>query len=356
MNSVSRSFYSCSCGKAFPLEDLFFCVSCDCLKCIYCVNQEVVAVFCSNCLDNVSSNEVMANKSRCTKCFVCPVCESNAKIVSEGSACFLRCTYCPWNTKQTIIAPGVSDLLQLVSQLEEDNSSTALFKERLASYSKEVEETVALRSQQQQSATLKRAQSLLAHTPAKDKYFSRNKPLDLSGPLPVMTSLEEDAPASPAVETDAVARLEAKQAAKNKAMFPQPSAMEVRNSAKKGSFAGKSAETLAPLRQQLMSATSKHCRSCDKLLVKSEVNPNTPLDKKFKRLHVGWSFVVLLELTELKRADKTASLKLCNPMKHVVAVELHPLSGKRAQMTLLTKISLSLGVSKNAEVSPYHPS
>ena len=84
---TSRTLYQCTCaadgtydlphalatGAALsalalgfsPLYSLYYCPDCACVRCNECIAWEVIGYFCPNCLFEVPSTSVKAQKSRC---------------------------------------------------------------------------------------------------------------------------------------------------------------------------------------------------------------------------------------------------------------------------------------------------
>jgi dynactin-4 len=60
--------YHCQCDSSaslsFVLGDLYFCEECDAIKCPECVLEEVASYYCPNCLFEVPTASVRAEKSR----------------------------------------------------------------------------------------------------------------------------------------------------------------------------------------------------------------------------------------------------------------------------------------------------
>ncbi|EIW74689.1 hypothetical protein CONPUDRAFT_85806 [Coniophora puteana RWD-64-598 SS2] len=108
MASSSSSFH--------PLHSLFFCEECDAVRCNRCVSVEVSGYYCPNCLFEVPSASVRAEKNRCARnCFSCPLCRATLSVVASdppdeddgrsvaispvGEApFFLYCNYCRWDS------------------------------------------------------------------------------------------------------------------------------------------------------------------------------------------------------------------------------------------------------------------
>lgn len=271
--------YSCLCGKFFPLDELLYCVGCQGPKCFYCYNEELVASYCRQCMDNVSTTEVTANRSRCAKCFACPRCEC-VLAVQEGEVCFLRCPVCLWDSRALAVAPSPADLFRALRELERAVGAAGLFRERVTAYVKEAEEVRNLKSKQMRNARTRRAQALLQHTPAKDKFFGK---LSFDNVAP-----GDGTAAAAATKKDFVmnletlSRLDAMEEEKNVQQFPKPS--KTQSSAEQRKLLSGAAATAAggedesqssgpiilPQRLLLCARTSKHCNACDKLLVKGK--------------------------------------------------------------------------------------
>ena len=121
-----------------PLHNLFFCEECDAVRCNRCVMVEVSGYYCPNCLFEVPSASVRAEKNRCAarvswwragkltagvrcarNCFLCPNCrntlsvvpsdppndglERSSPIVSTSLGeppFFLYCNHCRWDSAE----------------------------------------------------------------------------------------------------------------------------------------------------------------------------------------------------------------------------------------------------------------
>ncbi|KDQ25456.1 hypothetical protein PLEOSDRAFT_1045039 [Pleurotus ostreatus PC15] len=104
--SSSHSFH--------PLHTLFFCEECDAVRCNRCVSVEVSGYYCPNCLFEVPSASVRAEKNRCARnCFQCPNCMNTLSVVPSdppemygnvsgaGEApFFLYCNHCRWDSAE----------------------------------------------------------------------------------------------------------------------------------------------------------------------------------------------------------------------------------------------------------------
>jgi hypothetical protein len=319
-HKAGKERYSCACGRMFLLEELYYCAQgCQAAKCLYCVKEEIVSTYCQQCLENVSSAEVIPNKGRCGKCFVCPTCQSVAKIVANESACFLKCVHCSWDSSSFAIAPLPANLIQLLREQERGGPAAVLFKERLTQYGKAVDEAAAARARQQRAMVVKKTQSMLTGTPAKKKFFSLESAVESPVAAAAPSSVAAPLGSSP---LDALARLDAEEEAKHKAQFVRPSQVPVVAASEK---VDSESEQMVE-RQRLLTSTSKHCGTCDKLLVRLDVNPSNAMDANKNRIHVAAVFVLRVGMMSMSAKQMKVCLFVANPMKNVVLAELSPLA------------------------------
>ncbi|WVO13200.1 hypothetical protein L204_100812 [Cryptococcus depauperatus] len=108
--------YPSSSASFFPIERLYFCEECDSIRCDQCVGVEVASYYCPNCLFDVPSANVRADKNRCARsCFSCPQCLSSLSIQATdpltlsslqeakqvpGAPYMLVCSGCKWSSRQ----------------------------------------------------------------------------------------------------------------------------------------------------------------------------------------------------------------------------------------------------------------
>ncbi|XXH05156.1 hypothetical protein Hte_011581 [Hypoxylon texense] len=111
-----RSNYS-----LYPLEYLLYCDVCHQIRCPRCVAEELVTVYCPNCLFEVGSSSLKTEGNRCTRsCFQCPICigplavqslestpdpslltaDNPASPVPPSGPWILACSYCNWNSSE----------------------------------------------------------------------------------------------------------------------------------------------------------------------------------------------------------------------------------------------------------------
>ncbi len=163
-------------------------------------------------------------------------------------------------------------------------------------------------------------------TPAKAKFFSSS--LSTASPT---ASADQEAPQRERAAIgmgDGLLQLEQEEEAKHAKQFVRPSQL-----AKAAAISDPvaSAEDAPPMfveRQRLLSSTSKHCSTCDKILVKLDPNPsNSALDVK-NRIHVAAIFVLRVSLASFSKKESKVTLLVANPMKNAVMAELSPLNVK----------------------------
>ncbi|KAI0027744.1 dynactin p62 family-domain-containing protein [Vararia minispora EC-137] len=142
-----------------PLHELFFCEECDAIRCNTCVSVEVSGYYCPNCLFEVPSASVRAEKNRrvlpylCARnCFLCPCCRNTLSVVpsdppetDDGRTLpvsavgeppfFLYCNYCRWDSAEVDITfekpTGLAGTCTAQLQKFEDSAPDSLEFERL---------------------------------------------------------------------------------------------------------------------------------------------------------------------------------------------------------------------------------
>ncbi|KAF9262854.1 hypothetical protein L218DRAFT_973290 [Marasmius fiardii PR-910] len=133
-----------------PLHTLFFCEECDAVRCNRCVSVEVSGYYCPNCLFEVPSASVRAEKNRCARnCFMCPNCRNTLSVVPSdppdpgdgrlmvpisavGEPPFLLyCNYCRWDSSE--VGMTFEKPTGLAAQLQkfEDSAPDSLEFDRL---------------------------------------------------------------------------------------------------------------------------------------------------------------------------------------------------------------------------------
>ncbi|KAG8968472.1 hypothetical protein FRC05_001539 [Tulasnella sp. 425] len=134
------------------LHTLYFCEECDLVRCNRCVSVEVSGYYCPNCLFEVPSASVRAEKNRCARnCFQCPHCRNTLSVVPSDPPeeilaqprpptanesigeppFFLYCNFCRWDSQEVGIVFEKPTGLALQLQKLEDNLPDSLEFERL---------------------------------------------------------------------------------------------------------------------------------------------------------------------------------------------------------------------------------
>ncbi|OCB83844.1 hypothetical protein A7U60_g9049 [Sanghuangporus baumii] len=129
-----------------PLHTLYFCEECDAVRCNSCVFIEVSGYYCPNCLFEVPSASVRAERNRCARnCFLCPHCRNTLSVVPSdpigdtlptsgaiGEAPFLLyCNNCRWDSAEVGITFEKPTGLAQQLQRSEDSAPEFLEFERL---------------------------------------------------------------------------------------------------------------------------------------------------------------------------------------------------------------------------------
>ncbi|KAJ7627543.1 dynactin p62 family-domain-containing protein [Mycena polygramma] len=142
LSSSSHSFHT--------LDTLFFCEECDAIRCNRYVSVEVSGYYCPNCLFEVPSASVRAEKNRCARnCFMCPNCRNTLSVVPSDAPdlgdgrtsipistvgeppFFLYCNHCRWDSAEVGITFEKPTGLAAQLQKFEDSAPDSLEFERL---------------------------------------------------------------------------------------------------------------------------------------------------------------------------------------------------------------------------------
>ncbi|GJE99005.1 dynactin p62 [Phanerochaete sordida] len=132
------------------LHNLYFCEECDAIRCNHCVMVEVSGYYCPNCLFEVPSASVRAEKNRCARnCFMCPSCKNTLSVVPSDPPdngdgripptinaageppFFLYCNHCRWDSAEVGITFEKPTGLAAQLQKFEDSAPESLEFERL---------------------------------------------------------------------------------------------------------------------------------------------------------------------------------------------------------------------------------
>ncbi|KAI1314757.1 hypothetical protein EDD11_001726 [Mortierella claussenii] len=134
------------------LSRLYFCDSCDEIRCAKCTQDEIVCYYCPNCLFDVPTASVKSEKHKCSRnCFECPVCQNTLSVVSEDPDAghfaagptahgqyHLICNMCQWNSQSIDMtfekATGLAAQLQKTEETSPDVMEFVRLKDHLEKY------------------------------------------------------------------------------------------------------------------------------------------------------------------------------------------------------------------------------
>eukprot|EP01112_Ceratiomyxa_fruticulosa_P010763 TRINITY_DN2863_c0_g2_i4.p1 TRINITY_DN2863_c0_g2~~TRINITY_DN2863_c0_g2_i4.p1 ORF type:complete len:416 (-),score=70.52 TRINITY_DN2863_c0_g2_i4:186-1433(-) len=256
--------YSCSCGNVVPLETMYYCYHCQKIECKFCITEEIDSYFCPNCLDNMASAEAMQNFNRCKKCFECPNCSTILTYSVKGEELyFLSCGYCRWNS---LLCDLKSDSVASLASLPITPDPPAEFSASLNLVQKEAKELAMLRDLRSRPKSYRRRilmMNVLAES--KEKGNLTKPPLLIS-------------------ELDSILEKKYEQFS----LQSHKKAEEEDESLPDYILSGTKPLASQPHRRRLLTRRSKHCRTCDKLVVRPDLNPSKI---EFKRLHIAISSV-----------------------------------------------------------------
>ncbi|ORY25840.1 dynactin p62 family-domain-containing protein [Naematelia encephala] len=148
--------YPSSSSSFSPLSHLYFCEECDAIRCDQCVAVEVASYFCPNCLFDVPSANVRADRNKCARsCFACPLCKTSMAIQAtetksaEGSSVsgppyLLVCPGCKWSSRE--IGWEFSKPTGLAHQLQKINTQQELVQSEFDALKDHLESYVSLSS------------------------------------------------------------------------------------------------------------------------------------------------------------------------------------------------------------------
>lgn len=119
-----------------PPEHLFYCEDCQDLKCPRCVVEEIVCIYCPQCLFDAVPSSVKADGNRCGRnCFMCPICFSQLGTSSLAGSkqverpYILNCQCCMWTSLDSGIdfanPSGLRQQLDRASREGKDGSKSA---------------------------------------------------------------------------------------------------------------------------------------------------------------------------------------------------------------------------------------
>ncbi|KAK6907167.1 hypothetical protein I203_101157 [Kwoniella mangroviensis CBS 8507] len=144
--------YPSSSSSYHRLDRLYFCEECDAVRCDQCVAIEIASYFCPNCLFDVPSANVRADKNRCARsCFSCPTCESSLSIQASdqpsesgqpGPPYILICPGCKWSSKE--VGWNYEKPTGIALQLQKMNTQSEIVQSEFDSLKDHLESYISL--------------------------------------------------------------------------------------------------------------------------------------------------------------------------------------------------------------------
>ncbi|KAJ1928968.1 hypothetical protein IWQ60_001560 [Tieghemiomyces parasiticus] len=123
--------------QTHALCSLYFCEDCLQIRCGQCVLEEITGYYCPNCLFEVPSASVKAEKNQCARnCFECPCCFHSLTVVEDPTAptesaraqpFYLNCAFCRWSSRE--IGVAFEKQTGLAAQLQKRDEAQAPLKE-----------------------------------------------------------------------------------------------------------------------------------------------------------------------------------------------------------------------------------
>ncbi|KAG1901321.1 dynactin p62 family-domain-containing protein [Suillus fuscotomentosus] len=327
MASSSASFH--------PLHSLFFCEECDAVRCNRCVSVEVSGYYCPNCLFEVPSASVRAEKNRCARnCFSCPICRSTLQVVASDPPdggdgrpsvslsnvgeppFFLYCNHCRWDSAEVGITFEKPTGLAAQLQKFEDSAPESLEFERLKEHFEPFLRTSSLSSLSHvpstsshhlptSSATAAASAALARDIPGVGKY----NPLARSRVGRDRTANKDEMPEYKSrMEIGVLGQLGSEGDGSDvEALRRMESAEEIASLEQRwGNSWTTSLRTsdLRPLRIPLHSKVSKRCPSCRHILIKPEQKAQS-VRYKIKLVAANYLPAMTVALPHTQGADAT---------------------------------------------------
>ncbi|TPX51609.1 hypothetical protein SeLEV6574_g00171 [Synchytrium endobioticum] len=271
-----------------PLASLYWCDSCKQIKCCKCTLEEVVCYYCPNCLFEVPSASVKADKHMCARnCFSCPVCTTTVSVVtsievppldqpSRGSATtqtpsasaptsspaapqsyHLTCPTCHWDSRQVGVQFEKPTGLAMQLQKHEDERPDIKNFDALKEHFENVVRLSAAFEQYGIGAT-RQSRSTGTRTPSKHSWTSSLLPM--SRRMEVYGAAESIHPfACPTVAVNQPAESVAYDQVstlRQRLLQPEHQPLQVSH--------------LRPRRIHLRTKLTRRCRTCEHILIKPE--------------------------------------------------------------------------------------
>ncbi|KAN0028304.1 hypothetical protein ACTFIV_010145 [Dictyostelium citrinum] len=387
--------YSCNCGKAYHVSELYYCSGCLKTNCKFCITEEIDCFYCPNCLEHVSSVEANLNGNRCKKCFDCPVCfnilaySARTNATTGNETFFLNCTFCKWNS----INSGEKEFRfdsHSIKNTKESLESQLQFNKVLEVVNKESIELTSLKDKKTLTR-IKIAQAMkqfLGQQSKHQKYNQRKnflkpdenqrwiqsstpQPLPDNKLIPVASasssssllltnqmikkSIQSQPITTQDIEDMQQKRIDSRVFKKTELyndsdedneLYDDDIDLEEINKIKdcdeisnlmqryhQVSNQCEQLKGLIPQHRQLLTRRSKRCKRCDRLLVKPDINPGKI---EFKRSHFAYSYIPRVTISKIQWIDQDlfqVFLTFTNPLHSYIFMSF-PMEIKGSMVSL----------------------
>ncbi|KAI9015173.1 dynactin p62 family-domain-containing protein [Gaertneriomyces semiglobifer] len=373
LETPDRQLYPPNAGDfldLFPISRMYFCDHCRRICCPCCTKEEVACYFCPNCLFEVPSASVKAEKNRCGRnCFECPVCENTLQVVSAveastsasdvgefegrrssvGNLHYLSCGACQWTSMEIGLQferpTGLATQLQKSEDAKDDVREFENLRRHFEKVTK-VKDTKAgtlslLRSSAATAMGL--PASLLASIPALASFASLSSRTPLGGADNQDSRLEAYSPLFQPPETGepTVGLADPVNSTTLRQKLNQPCSNPLTTSA------------LYPQRIKLRTKRARRCRRCEHILVKPEQKAQST---RFKIKLMAAHFIPTITISSVSpmAAERTCQviLTFTNPTDTLMDVSLATTHAASRGSDIESDQSVTVGNCEVALVAP----
>ncbi|TPX71689.1 hypothetical protein SpCBS45565_g00754 [Spizellomyces sp. 'palustris'] len=343
----------------FPISRTYYCDHCHQLRCPLCISEEIACYYCPNCLFEVPTASVKAEKNRCGRnCFECPECQNTLTVVSlvdpavtgaadtatggttpAGNTHYLSCGACRWDSLEIGLQferpTGLATQLQPVEEgradVREFENLRQHFEKLLKVKDNANSQFGLLRSRGAGGAGLNLPSSLLASIPGLASLASFGNRSAASSTTSRDARPENYVPLTELLLSDDTERVQlVRQGAKNggylRATILQAFYTELQHSYHiTTENESTKRQPDAEKRIQLRTKRSKRCRKCEHILVKPEQKAQST---RFKIKLMASQFIPTISivnspLSALKWDTPTRIImKFSNPLERRIAISL----------------------------------
>jgi len=353
----------CKCGRDDFFEKMYYCRVCQYPKCDMCLREEIIAYFCPQCMESLSSTEVHDSKGRCNKCFSCPLCYSPVTCfvkLTEVETFYLKCTSCEWDSltclKDPLIASSPSDLI-----IEYQKRTQSLLPQQTL-----VNNVVnsLLNLQRSNNKKLKQANLLKK---LRNIYSSTSIPRKHMKFLTPRIGTNESSIGEGSGSVKTIKEIDIEQEEKSKPVIFEINFVEkdleefnpviddlknvsnLNQRLSNPSSQSKNMRDIYPSRVQIVTRRKKSCITCDEILVKPDIDP---YKVTFERLRLA-----LLNLPQIKLKNgeykellvtRTLSAIISNPTDFIMELHISPHQDQRNSAMSNLNIKTKLGTNLEA--------